>query len=452
MKWTNTMDCTDDQISETKNVLLETSKRLLIQSLNKIKYKLKEIEIEKEIKYFRLQSELGEREMKITNEYMSNYCKKWNIRYNHNKRKKVEQLQNKTNKENLETEEKKYELQKRISQQYEQEQRRTKITQMKGDGNCYFRALSQAFQENQEYHKEIRNKIIEEIKSNKTRYIAYIDNYEEHIYNMQFTDGRKQSWATEAEILATTNVFKSDVHVLVRQKEKDEYHNFNYEGNDKITSITLEYRNNHFNYIEKSLYGETPKESRKIVKLSEKDSNTPNKRDEDKVTEKMKSNPRNVRKSSKQNQKTKFKENFNIQTENRFEILNNLELETKPNAKDENFLSEIEENKKEKYENQKKIKNEAKHSIINKSKKILNQNHISILSKGLTFITDKDKEDISQIITDIENWGRRLKLAIHFGNENKDKDTSTTEKWMKKQPSKKWTPKMEESINQYNYR
>ena len=41
--------------------------------------------------------------------------------------------------------------------------------------------------------------------------------------------------------------------------------------------------------------------------------------------------------------------------------------------------------------------------VINRSSKKLNFNHISLLKKGLTFVPDKEREDISEIISDVVN-------------------------------------------------
>ena len=41
---------------------------------------------------------------------------------------------------------------------------------------------------------------------------------------------------------------------------------------------------------------------------------------------------------------------------------------------------------------------------------------VSLLQKGLTFIPDKQKENISDIISEVDQWGRRLKLKAHFAD------------------------------------
>ena len=57
--------------------------------------------------------------------------------------------------------------------------------------------------------------------------------------------------------------------------------------------------------------------------------------------------------------------------------------------------------------------------IVNKSKLSIDNDTQQLLSKGLSYVPDKNKEDISEIISDVEEWGRRLKLKVHFnGNRN----------------------------------
>ena len=41
-----------------------------------------------------------------------------------------------------------------------------------------------------------------------------------------------------------------------------------------------------------------------------------------------------------------------------------------------------------------------------------------LLDKGLSYVPDKEKEDISDLISDIDSWGRRLKLKVHFDETN----------------------------------
>ena len=65
-----------------------------------------------------------------------------------------------------------------------------------------------------------------------------------------------------------------------------------------------------------------------------------------------------------------------------------------------------------------------------------------LLDKGLSYVPDKEKEDISDLISDIDSWGRRLKLKVHFDetniNQSDTQNESDTNCWKSKPPSKIW--------------
>ena len=78
-------------------------------------------------------------------------------------------------------------------------------------------------------HKEVRQKIVETMKINKQVYQAYAENFDSHLENMMRSDGHSNTWATEAEILATSEAYKCDVFVL---KEQDK-------SSHLITTVTI---------------------------------------------------------------------------------------------------------------------------------------------------------------------------------------------------------------------
>ena len=43
---------------------------------------------------------------------------------------------------------------------------------------------------------------------------AYVENFDSHLENMMRSDGHTNTWATEAEILASSEAYKCDVFVL----------------------------------------------------------------------------------------------------------------------------------------------------------------------------------------------------------------------------------------------
>ena len=57
-------------------------------------------------------------------------------------------------------------------------------------------------------------------------------------------------------------------------------------------------------------------------------------------------------------------------------------------------------------------------NILNLSKRDLSEAEISLLSKGLKFVPTPRYVDQAALKTDLENFGRKLRLAWHFRNEN----------------------------------
>ena len=58
---------------------------------------------------------------------------------------------------------------------------------------------------------------------------------------------------------------------------------------------------------------------------------------------------------------------------------------------------------------------------------------------------DKNKDNISDILAEIDRWGRRLKLNVHFNGNSND---NSTDKWNKKK-SRKWTPSSSKLLDEY---
>ena len=90
--------------------------------------------------------------------------------------------------------------------------------------------------------------------------------------------------------------------------------------------------------------------------------------------------------------------------------------------------------------------------ILNQSGKVINKLAETLLKKGLTYVPDKKDENISQIMSDIDDWGRRLKLKIHFHKgtkSEKKRNEDDTPKWRKKPPSTTWVPNIETVVDDY---
>ena len=224
LKLRNTNCRTTEDVVSTQNVLTKTSKTLMCQTLDKLRNTLTDIEIDIKLGNFRLRQEHSHADYENTIKYFQ-YCSiRWAREKEQKKARKVSSLHR--NKDNV-------------------------TTQVLGDGNCYFRCISEALHGNQDKHVEIRKRVVQELTENKEKYEAYIDDYENHIDNMKHIDGRISSYATEAEIYATTIAFSLDIFERNKTREECEcLYSFNSDAcsHDK-PFIAITYENSHYNHI-----------------------------------------------------------------------------------------------------------------------------------------------------------------------------------------------------------
>lgn len=87
--------------------------------------------------------------------------------------------------------------------------------------------------------------------------------------------------------------------------------------------------------------------------------------------------------------------------------------------------------------------NESKHAIVNLSNKVLNTNHIALLSKGLNFSPTRESQNEIEQLRDVLLFSRRIRLKHHYENKNKDNDETTPNVEYTPNPfklSSGWTP------------
>ena len=122
---------------------------------------------------------------------------------------------------------------------------------MEKDGNCYFRCIALAIHDNENMHKEVRQKIVKTMKMNKQVYQVYAENFDSHLENMMRSDGHTNTWATEAEILATSEAYKCDVFVQREQYINIGWQKFSFdkECNHNKKSIKILNTANHFKLV-----------------------------------------------------------------------------------------------------------------------------------------------------------------------------------------------------------
>ena len=93
----------------------------------------------------------------------------------------------------------------------------TKIRQIDGDGNCFFRALSAEITNSQDHHTLIKNALVTFMTSEDTSHI--FSNYcgqdiKVHVANSQMS--RLGIWGTDVEISAADTFLQTDVFVHIQ--------------------------------------------------------------------------------------------------------------------------------------------------------------------------------------------------------------------------------------------
>ncbi|XP_048256505.1 OVARIAN TUMOR DOMAIN-containing deubiquitinating enzyme 7-like [Haliotis rufescens] len=85
----------------------------------------------------------------------------------------------------------------------------SKIEPMRGDGNCYFRAISQALFGVQKYHLSVRN-------ANVTLMVEHHEQIKKHFGESYLENSGMDidgKWATEVEILSTAAILNTNIQI-----------------------------------------------------------------------------------------------------------------------------------------------------------------------------------------------------------------------------------------------
>ena len=83
------------------------------------------------------------------------------------------------------------------------------------DGNCYFRCLAKWFKGDESHHLKFRSDIVARIRQNKESYECFLsgNSLEFHLQGMARSNGHTETYATELEIFATSDLYDIDVFV-----------------------------------------------------------------------------------------------------------------------------------------------------------------------------------------------------------------------------------------------
>jgi hypothetical protein len=280
------------------------------------------------------------------------------------------------------------------------------------DGNCFYRCVARKIKGSESYHVKIREQLSEHMRKNKPQYSMYVDgDYEIHIRNHERYDGRVVSWATEAEIVATSNLF-SMLIVLIRVEAGNvsamrfkPHSSVNVKNENDILYILLE--NNHFSYLEKRKTNHNWQESNMV------------------------------------NQDDNYYHNsfdwFEMRNERGVDsTVRNTSSTAEHRINHRNVTSEGPRSVVTNEKNQDMVKKgkQQRETVTDQSSRGLTQDEISLLSKGFSFIPTRVKFDMTKLHSDLIEWERRMRLHEYFydrddNNEHKQQDKSKP--WLKKE-------------------
>ena len=124
----------------------------------------------------------------------------------------------------------------------------------KGTGTVFFRCISMYLFGTEEFHRDIRRQVVDEMEKYAETYRELIDpeeSYAQHIDNMKKCSGETYTWATEAEIFATTNILGCDIYVSLPGTCNNDMNRYapNRGGKKENHKIILRYTNEHFNLL-----------------------------------------------------------------------------------------------------------------------------------------------------------------------------------------------------------
>lgn len=94
------------------------------------------------------------------------------------------------------------------------------IDAIKGDGNCFFRALSKVIYGNQSFYNEIRQGVVDVLEEYPKKFEAFADGpMSQHIRSMR----EDKTWATQTEIYAAATLLNRDVYILSPDQTGETY-------------------------------------------------------------------------------------------------------------------------------------------------------------------------------------------------------------------------------------
>ncbi|CAG2204322.1 unnamed protein product [Mytilus edulis] len=285
---------------------------------------------------------------------------------------------------------------------------------VRGDGNCFYRCISLFLYGIENHHNKIRQATVKYMKEHKHRFLPLIDeNFNLHMAHQSMTDGTLESWATEAEITAVSEMYEYTIFVKTKVDGAVTWIKYSpmNGAHDKERWIAIEHLHNHFN----------------LLKFKQKKC----------VCKQIHLTTSNI-----QEQKNMVG-NRKVQNDE-IDWFDQTNMKDNSNKDIEPVTYRPEKEKKSVQENE--VTNTSC-PVINLSSKNLNTEHMSLLSKGLSFIPAQKKVNIGKVLADLTEWERRMRLKEYFYNIKEHEEVKEKSECSKtRRKNKDFTPKPGKNI------
>lgn len=410
LKWTNNMEMADEIKDKCLKVKQDASIKLMELTLEACKIKLSD-----------LNDNICAKE-KLVSEHI---IKETDANENHEKRRLRKIKDGK------------------LSKNYEN----TKEVKVAGDGNCFYRCLSVYFHGEPSKHKEIRKDIVSFMNLNSQRFQQFTDKeIDVHLHDQTFTDGRVESWATEAEVMAASALYELNIKVKVKYQGRYNWnvHTYRLSHDSQFSipydkTIHLQYNSNHYNLLlheqrnKTTLPTGTVREGIDWFDLTQ--DNVP----QDSATSEESNNeiqpkPSKIYGTSTKNRNEKNDKTTRKLNEGNPKYFRRKWINSRVGVKHSNGTRvQCEKNEKMDEMNINSEGNDVnatsndKDKITNLSSYPLNKSEISLLEKGLKFVPDRTKINMTKLLSDLTEWERRMRLREFFFEENSKKENIADE-------------------------
>ena len=121
-----------------------------------------------------------------------------------------------------------------------------------GDGNCFFRSISKALFATENNHERIRKEVVMKMRQDEAFYKEYTgSNFAKHTEQMLNSKGGVEIWATEAEIIGTSERYDLDLFVysLVGNKPQWLLYTRNGKCNHRKNFVKILHTGSHYKLV-----------------------------------------------------------------------------------------------------------------------------------------------------------------------------------------------------------